>query len=516
MATKPNTTPLVILAYDAGDLEFLLSWAREGYLPTLDSILKRGCWGRTTGPEHVCEHGSWVTTFSGVSRREHGYYSYRQLKPGAYELVGFSPQDTLAVPFWHYLRRTDKKVAVIDAPEVLPSPGLRGIQLSNWATHQPDAAALPPSAEPANLLKVARRVFGPAVNISEYNPRSTVAEDREVYSRLMERTRKRGELCRHLLARDQYDLMVIGLYESHKAAHRFWEYRAAAQARGSTRSDPELRDAIRNIYVSTDRELGLVLRQLPQDANVMFVSLYGMKDEYPTTGLMESFLRQLGYQPPAESVARLGPPGVANLLRRAIPEPVRVRISKRLPTRVQERLLADRFRAGTDWQKTTAFAITALFTSFIRVNLRGREPQGIVPAGAEYNAVLDRLEADLMQLVDPITGGRAVHQVARAVEYFGGEPPDLLPDVFVEWTPTTHLRRTLMHPKGAITQDTPGYLRGNEHTHYGLFAAAGPAVKRRGELGDISILDLAPTCLALFGQDVPPTLPGRVLAEVFQ
>src|SRR5262249_9171880 len=140
----------------------------------------------------------------------------------------------------------------------------------------------------------------------------------------------------------------------------------------------------------------------------------------------------------------------------------------------------------------------------------------IVGAGAEYSAVLDRLEADLMQLVDPITGARAVQQVTRAVECFGGGPPDLLPDVFVEWTPTTHLRRTLIHPKGAITQDTPGHLRGNEHSDSGLFGAAGPAVKRRGELGAISILDLAPTCLALFGQDIPPTLPGRVLEEVFQ
>jgi hypothetical protein len=108
-----------------------------------------------------------------------------------------------------------------------------------------------------------------------------------------------------------------------------------------------------------------------------------------------------------------------------------------------------------------------------------------------------------------------VQQVTRAVACFGGGPPDQLPDLFVEWTPTTHLRRTLIHPQGAITQDTPDYLRGNEHTHYGLFAAAGPAVKARGELGNISILDLAPTCLALLGQDIPPTLPGRVLGEVF-
>jgi hypothetical protein len=46
-------SPLVILGIDAGDPVFIQRWGQEGYLPTIASILERGCWARTGGPELV-------------------------------------------------------------------------------------------------------------------------------------------------------------------------------------------------------------------------------------------------------------------------------------------------------------------------------------------------------------------------------------------------------------------------------------------------------------------------------
>ncbi len=319
MATDTKKTPLVIFGFDAGDLDLIQRWAGEGRLPAIASILERGCWGKTTGPEHVCEHGSWLAAFSGVPRSRHGYYCYRQLKPGTYDLINRFPHEARALPFWSRLRGTGKKVALIDAPEVLPLPGVSGIQLSNWASHQPDVTALGPSAEPADLLRVARRVFGPPTNISEYNTRSSLREDRQVYRRLLERVHKRGALCRHLLAQDRFDLIVIGLYEAHKASHRFWDYLPDSRNNDSARQDDALGRAIRDIYEATDREIGRVLGQLPPDANVVLLSLYGMKDEYPTSGLIESFFRELGYQAPPGPAAAPTTPGPLAQVRRALP-----------------------------------------------------------------------------------------------------------------------------------------------------------------------------------------------------
>jgi hypothetical protein len=69
------------------------------------------------------------------------------------------------------------------------------------------------------------------------------------------------------------------------------------------------------------------------------------------------------------------------LAQRPAPKAWRVAFSQLLTYQIQERLLADQFRHGTNWHKTTAFAIPSLYTSYVRVNLRGREPQGIVEPG---------------------------------------------------------------------------------------------------------------------------------------
>ncbi|MBD3385342.1 glycosyltransferase [candidate division KSB1 bacterium] len=89
----------------------------------------------------------------------------------------------------------------------------------------------------------------------------------------------------------------------------------------------------------------------------------------------------------------------------------------------QDRLLSDKFRNSIDWSATTAFSIPSYYTGFIRVNLSGREPEGIVAAGAEYDDLLDRITADLYSFVDPASGKQAVQRVARTVNLFACDAP---------------------------------------------------------------------------------------------
>ena len=109
--------PLVILGIDAGDPDFLERWVRDDHLPTLARIMDRGSWGRTGGSELISEHGVWVSIFSGISRREHGYYYYRQLRPGTYDLETVVGLDVDAPPFWRQIDLAGRRVALIDIPD---------------------------------------------------------------------------------------------------------------------------------------------------------------------------------------------------------------------------------------------------------------------------------------------------------------------------------------------------------------------------------------------------------------
>jgi predicted AlkP superfamily phosphohydrolase/phosphomutase len=308
-------------------------------------------------------------------------------------------------------------------------------------------------------------------------------------------------LCRHLFAQDNFDLVMAVFGETHTGGHQFWRYRPEAGM-----PDSELTHAIRNLYQATDQQLALILKQLPANANVIIISATGLEDQYATEELVEDFCRKLGYQATPPASASISP---MSLLRAALPEKLRAALSKPLPRSLQERWISDKYKSRTDWTKTTAFCIPVYYGGFIRVNLKGREPQGIVAPGLEYDALLKRLAADLRQLIDPVTNQLAVTEIFYTVELFDGSPPEILPDLFFYFQPASHWLQRLNHPRATVTQRKPDFFRGSDHTRSGFFAAAGPGIQGQGDIGMASPIDLAPTLLSLLNLPVPDYIDGK-------
>lgn len=503
------SAPLVLLAMDTGDAGLIADWVAEGRLPTIGRLMERGCWGTTGGPETICEYGFGLTLFSGISRRDHGYYYFRQLEPGGYDIARVRPPIDRAPPFWNALRGTERKALVVDVPDLRPIPGVPGLQLSDWATHH--GSIYEPESEPPELVEDVRKRYGPRMKIHS-DPDSTPAQVLAGLEKLLARTAMKGELARDLLGRESFDLAAIFFSETDAASHYLWDYHTGVKRDEDPQRGPRLRDGLREAYESVDREMGAIVEQLSPDATVFVLSLYGYQDEYPAWGLIQSFLDELGYRVPrgparvAGESRRLDPVAIA---RRIVPQRMREAISRRLLAGAQEKLLSSALRDGTDWERTVAFAVPSLYTSFVRVNLEGREPRGAVASGREYNDVLTRIEADLFQLVDPETNAAAVRAVSRAVDLFGGDPPERLPDLFVEWEPQPRLVTAVEHPRARITQSMPPYCPSGQEKLSGFFAAAGPGIGGRGALGEVDLLDLAPTFLALLGLSPTQEMSGR-------
>ncbi|MDB6147728.1 MAG: hypothetical protein JWO45_1392 [Spartobacteria bacterium] len=507
-------TPLVILGFDAGDPGLLREWAQRGYLPTVASIMQRGCWGKTTGSELALEHGVWHSIFSGLSRAQHGCYYLRCLKPRSYDLEIVHGSDVNAPPFWASWLDGGKRVVAVDLHDIPPTPGVAGLQLGNWGIHRgwfSRAKVEQPCSVPSDLLAEVTRKFGPPIQIIE-SPQADPNKNRRILGDLLRRIERKGAICRHLVQRGAADVVAICFGESHTAGHQFWRYRAEALPPGQM-DDAPFAEAIRQVYQSIDREMGLILAQLPSSANVFVLSSVGLADHYPTGGLLEDFCRQLGYQVPAKSdPIPLHPMAVA---RRMLPEEWRVALSRHLPREKREGLLARQFRNSTDWRKTTAFATPSPYTGFLHVNLKGRQPQGIVEPGAQYEALLNRLETDLSQLIDPQTGGTAIEQVARTAEIYGPSATEVLPDLIVHWKSCRHFVEKVVHPRAILTQQKPEFFRDTDHAPHGFIAAAGPAISNHGEIPDIDVLDLAPTFLALLNQTKRQEMTGEIADNLF-
>jgi predicted AlkP superfamily phosphohydrolase/phosphomutase len=86
------------------------------------------------------------------------------------------------------------------------------------------------------------------------------------------------------------------------------------------------------------------------------------------------------------------------------------------------------FWPNVDWSKTKAYSMGL---GEIYINVRGREGQGIVGPGAEYDAVRNEIRSKIVTLVDPHTGKRPVLNAYTREEIYGAFDASVIPDLFV-------------------------------------------------------------------------------------
>ena len=165
---------------------------------------------------------------------------------------------------------------------------------------------------------------------------------------------------------------------------------------------------------------------------------------------------------------------------------------------------------NVDWTRTKAYA---LGLGSIYVNLVGREKNGIVIPGAEYEEVRRKIKEGLEALTDPKTGGHPVSKVWTREESYTGFDPDLIPDLRagnalnyrVSWqtslggVPPDILEDNLKAWSGDHCSNDPSLVRGI------LF------VNRKITKTDPTMVDIAPTVLHALGLPNAPAMDGKPL-----
>jgi predicted AlkP superfamily phosphohydrolase/phosphomutase len=154
-----------------------------------------------------------------------------------------------------------------------------------------------------------------------------------------------------------------------------------------------------------------------------------------------------------------------------------------------------------DWSKTKAVAQRSVY---VYVNLKGRDPQGIVKP-ADYDAVCDEIVRVLYDYTDPKTGTKPVafalkKSDARIIGLYGDYVGDVVYGVRPEVS-GEHGRQLTTGDYGI------GDMRG-------LLIMAGPGVKKGIELDrTVWLTDLVPTICYLTGFPVPAQAEGAVLYQ---
>ncbi len=504
-----NSPRLVLIGLDAVDSRLVRQWAGEGHLPTLARVLASAAVAPIITPRAVLEGGVWPTFLTSSSPASHGMFAYQQLKRGSYDLEVAMHADRLPVPpFWERLSGAGKRVAVIDAPFARPVRRLNGVQVTNWGAH--DAWSWARSSWPPSLIGELVRRFGdhPVVQCNVGRKR-TRDEYESLRNQLIEGVRKKTALLRHCLELEPWDFF-LGVYsESHCVGHHFWHFLDPSHPRHDSSATADLRTAILDVYQEIDRGMGALLDDLGPDTDVLVMLSHGMGPFYAGAHLLQSVLDGLGMS--GEAAPQMDSPLVEQPvwnLRHLLPARVRRHVKSRLP-RLASALWRRTHTAPSPWSRARAFTVPDHnMTSGIRINLRGREPEGTVRPGREYESLCRDLRDAVLALEDAQTGRKVVQWMARAADLYQGPYLADFPDLLVEWDHSAAIRAVRSPQVGIIAHDCP-WERSGDHRANGLLAGYGPSFRSGDIEEEIRTQDIAPTVLEFFGVPSPRGYEGR-------
>jgi predicted AlkP superfamily phosphohydrolase/phosphomutase len=489
---------------------------------------QRGTWGRLQTTADVVHVSAWPSIFTGAPPDEHGLYHAYVMQPGQQNPVRPRPDQSPVPFFWRLLSEQGKRCVVMDAFMTCPLQRFNGSQIVEWGTWSWFSQ---PTILPPELKREMHQMFGayPAEDHSQIG--MTPPPDPEgFYRRLLAAVEKKTRVVRWLMDKEDWDLFLVVFGECHPAGHYFWHYHDPSYPAHPAGGGGPLRSALCDVYVALDRAVGDLLQSVDDDTTVLLVSGDGMGPNYSGSHILSDLLTRMkllnDIPKPANGAGTLPgerPKAKADLVstvRNWIPKSWRVAVSRTvLPRRLNEKLSLRWKTAGIAWEHTRAFLIENANEGYIRINLQGREPQGIVAPGAEYDTLCEELYQTIKGITNPANGKPAALAVYKTDDLYQGPCRSHMPDIIVNWNDGAEISTQLLTEHyGVARSPEPGYglapyYTGNHRPH-AFSVAVGPGIASGAVLQGASIMDLAPTILSHFDIDLPAYMHGRVLPEL--
>lgn len=489
------STKILFIGIESAEKDLLLEWADAGLLPNIQKFRRKAAWGTTSSPPGLYAGAVWPSFYTGVSPAAHGRYCFLQLRPGSYELEQIGPSDVKVEPFWNFLSRAGKKVGIVDVPKTAPSQYLNGVQLSDWGVDDPFHNQ--PSTWPPALVGDLIARFGDGFGDSNASGRKT-RDFIDLRDSLQNQIDRRFELTDYLLQQGEWDCFVTIFNESHAAGHQCWHWHDSSHPMFDVDAASIVGNPMRDIYMGIDKAIGKLLAKSGPDTLVFISASHGMGPHYDGTLLLDEILERL---------ERWSPGGGDT----SVPQH-RGADWRQLSPKLRKGFA--RLRLGT---QNAASRLRARGKCFqvpnndchggIRINLIGREPEGKIRPGRDYDAFCEELANDLLSIVNLDTGEPMIRRVLRTDEIYRGKYLDHLPDLTLEWHRSAPIV-AVASPKtgkigGTVRKRCSQDWRSGDHKPDGLFFASGASVQPGKIAQRVDIMDFAPTIASYLGVELP-------------
>ncbi len=520
MSYGKSAHSIIAVCLEVASEDLMSAWIEKGWMPHLARLRERGVWGPLESVTELSSGSIWPSFYTGVSPAKNGqFFTHMQIEPGSYRIVKKYADDVPRDPFWASLHSSGRTSTIIDVAQSRPLPGFNGVHVAGWGSEFP---AWKRSSEPKAVIKEILNRFGSHPLVDQYRlaiKPETETEYQGLRAELLHGARTKAAISKWLLEKYSHDFYLTVFPEPHWATHLLWDTLDSNHPRHRSEPADDHADIFREILKTIDDFIGEVGAARP-DSELFVFSLSGMGPNYAGWHILPEFLTRLGMSAAPRGVSRWMPMGRwGPWTTRAVEQIVGRRFIERakrvLPKRIWDSWTRRILHAGGQWPKSRVFWVPNDYSGALRVNLKGREPQGQVNPGDEYQAVCNEVTEALGELKHLETGRPIVRAVLRPQEMWEGPYSSVLPDLLVLWANETLVDGAYSERLGTIRCAYPERRTG-AHRKGAFLAAAGPRIAKGAIPGHASILDLAPTFLHLAGVPIPDDYDGRVIDEILQ
>ena len=510
----------------------------RGQLPHLARLCGDGVSGNLETVNPPMTAPAWVSFLTGRNPGKHGLFGFKWPP----QHPAFPDSESVQVvnstcyrshgTLLDILSDQGKKVGVINLPVTYPAWEINGFMVTGFLTPSNVSFTYPPElGEELTRAIPGYRIdldFGGGLTGKVHSPVRGDGKEQELPTpvadkirnitpaqrRLAEELEKVNEIrmraISHLMEKyPDLDCLFLYFRELDELQHFLWHRR----------------DAVESFYKMIDQRVGEILTQAEHFGRVVVMSDHGFRGATTREFHLNDFLNGCGLLVPRWSPWWYGT--VRQLLKsvsyrlrqmvKRLPWDRRQKLKERTLGRAPKRLRrwTARMAFNIEWSKTRAYALKVDRVLGVNVNLRGREPYGIVEK-EEYEDVRSQVKNKLLAIRDPKTGERVIDRVQDREEVYSGPYVDRLPDLIVVSSPKYEDRLQL---SGSVIRDAPPpseYTGTHSKAFEGIFIASGDGIKSGEGIDGARLLDVTPTLLWMLGCPIDPDMDGHILDAVFE
>ena len=342
---------------------------------------------------------------------------------------------------------------------------------------------------PKSLSRELIEACGPFIEYTGMQPLYLGWIDNQTFMENIEyHTQWVNKAVHYVLSRYKWDLFMMQWHPIDFSEHQFFQWDPACFAYDRERAD-SYRGIIDRCYELMDGLVGSLMKYASKETLFAVISDHGI-----TPSFNEFMINNI-----------LINAGLAS-------------VTRQKDEKGEEKLIID-------WSKTKAYAQYGWGVQ-VYVNLKGRDPQGIVEPGEEYERVREEIIHLLHSIVDPKTGKHPVvlalrREDAEPLLHCGPNAGDVIYALKAGYEASAVLRSSLgefedPHYAAVHSSALPNAKYGTGTMEAMLIMAGGGVKKNRRRAKPIRLVDFAPTVAYALGVPPPAQSDGAVLLNLFE